>query len=416
MNQRHPNPFPGDPAAPPESRATGAEEGPAASARRLARRLAAAVTGCCGALAALHTARPDASSLRVSSCAALAFLIIFIQYEFGASGRRTGNAAHPLALAAQLLLTCLPLPWLGLDWALMCGPAAGAALLALPPGAAGPLCGLIAVPLLLFGGDLLPLARTCCAAAVVALVLHGVGRLAALTAQAHESRAALADRAVAAERLRLARDLHDLLGYSVSAITLKGELSHRLIPVDPELARAELASMLRISRQALADIRTLSSRYRKLSLANEARAAAQVLEAANIATEVDVKECESLPPATDALLATVLREGVTNIIRHSNAQKCVLRAYCRADGIHLMLVNDGVRAREGAPTPHAGAGIENLTERLAAVGGRLHARVSGDCFRLVAEIPVEGGIPACAAPTVEELNGGTGAISKSTAG
>mgnify|MGYP001493479334 CR=1 FL=1 len=366
--------------------------------------------------AALQSAGPHGCSLRLLCCATLTLLIVCLQYEFGTFGRRTGGTAHPLAAAALLLLACLPLPWYGLDWALMCGPAAAALLPALPPGAAGPLCGLIALPLLCSGADPLALARTCCAAGLAAFVLGGVARLAACTTALHASRAALAERAVSAERLRLARDLHDLLGYSISAITLKGELSQRLISIDPDLARAELASLLGISRQALADIRTISSGYRTLSFAAEARAAAQVLEAANIATKVDLTDCESLPPAADALLATVLREGVTNVIRHSKARKCLLRAYCRADGIHLMLVNDGVRAREGMLAPHSGAGIENLTERLAAVGGHLHTRVSGDCFRLVAEIPAHGGIPACTAPTVEQRNGGTGAISKSPTG
>ena len=97
--------------------------------------------------------------------------------------------------------------------------------------------------------------------------------------------------AVAQERLRFARDLHDLLGYSLSAITLKSELTHRLVPKNPDKAQNELVEILDISRKALADVRAVASGYRELSLENESESARSLLLAADVAvtTEINVR-------------------------------------------------------------------------------------------------------------------------------
>lgn len=114
--------------------------------------------------------------------------------------------------------------------------------------------------------------------------------------------------AVEQERLRFARDLHDLLGYSLSAITLRSELAHRLVDGDPVRAKNEVTSVLEVSRQALADVRAVARSYRNISLPAEVSSAVSVFEAAGIEAEVDTS-LNRIPEAVGTVLATVLREG-----------------------------------------------------------------------------------------------------------
>lgn len=173
------------------------------------------------------------------------------------------------------------------------------------------------------------------------LVIYGLTRLTDLVRELHDTRERLARMAVTQERLRFARDLHDLLGYSLSTVTLKGELVSRLIPVRPEQAAEETTSLLLVARQALADVRLVSRGYRDMSLCDEADSAAKVLVSAEVRVEVDMR-VERLHPVVDTVLATALREGVTNILRHSKAEVCTIRATSGTETVLLTLVNDGV--------------------------------------------------------------------------
>ena len=119
------------------------------------------------------------------------------------------------------------------------------------------------------------------------LVVYGLSRLTALVVEVQTSRAEIARMAVLRERLRFARDLHDLLGYSLSAITLKIELTHRLLEKSPQEASDQLLEILEISRLALSDARTVASGYRELSLEEECRSAVSVLAAADISVQLD---------------------------------------------------------------------------------------------------------------------------------
>jgi two-component system sensor histidine kinase DesK len=185
--------------------------------------------------------------------------------------------------------------------------------------------------------------------------------------------------AVADERSRLARDLHDVLGHSLTTITVKTGLARRILEngADPERALAELGDAERLSRQALTEIRATVSGYRRPSLAAELAGAHEALRAADIAVD--------LPQAVDDVaeelrepFAYVLREGVTNVIRHSGATRCVVRMGPRC----LEIRDDGRPADGVAP----GGGLTGLAERMAAVGGRLTAEpLPGRGFRLCAE-------------------------------
>ena len=193
--------------------------------------------------------------------------------------------------------------------------------------------------------------------------------------------------AVTRERLRFARDLHDLLGYSLSSITLKTELTYRLVPKQPQRAKEELSGILEISRQALADVREVARAYRDMSLEAEAVSAKGMLAAAEIDTELRL-EYGTLDPATDTVLATTLREGVTNMLRHSKAQRCVISVTQADAAVRLELGNDGVVAHSGGLVDASGSGLGNLRTRLVEIGGSLDARISEDLwFWLVAQAP-----------------------------
>ncbi|MFD5831279.1 sensor histidine kinase [Lentzea sp. NPDC060358] len=219
------------------------------------------------------------------------------------------------------------------------------------------------------------------------LVLYALTRLRSMVTQLHEAREELATAAVTQERLRFARDLHDLLGYSLSAITLKSELTHRLATIDPARARQELTEVLEISRQALADVRSVALSYRELSFDEETQSAQALLSAADIEVTVRIDACDQLPTEVKVTLATVLREGVTNLLRHSKAEHCEIVLESSRDLVTMDIVNDGISSNDHGSRD--GSGIGNLTTRVRALGGELQAGPTPQhTYRLRAEIPI----------------------------
>jgi two-component system sensor histidine kinase DesK len=184
------------------------------------------------------------------------------------------------------------------------------------------------------------------------------------------------------ERARISRDLHDLLGNSLSLITLKGELATRLLP-EGAPGLDEVRDMLSLSREALRQVREAVSGYRQPTLSTELTAARVALEAGGV--EVDIKQdVGALNRETEAVLGWVVREATTNVIRHSGAKRCRI-AFSR-DPAHVQVdvVNDGWRV----PQSPAGNGLRGLAERLAAVGGEVEATAQPDSgFRLRARVP-----------------------------
>lgn len=166
--------------------------------------------------------------------------------------------------------------------------------------------------------------------------------------------------AVSEERNRFARDLHDILGHSLTVITVKAELARRLLEVDPERARAELADLERLSRDALADVRRAVAGYREVTLPGELAKARQALAAARIEAEVP-NSTDDVPSEVRELFAWTIREGVTNVIRHSGARRC--RIELAADRVEVS--DDGQGPGSAAP----GHGLTGLRERAAALGG-----------------------------------------------
>ncbi|WP_052069701.1 sensor histidine kinase [Streptacidiphilus albus] len=223
-----------------------------------------------------------------------------------------------------------------------------------------------------------------------ALVIFTVSRLVELVAEVHHSRSELTRLAVSTERLRFSSDLHDLLGYSLSTIAVKCELTTRLIPRNTERARGELTEILGTARQALADVRTVARGYRDLSLADEAHSARTMLIAAGIEATIQV-DPTPLPADTDTVLATVLREALTNMLRHSKAEHCTITTTRTTEHIELRITNDGTPERPS--TDRTGTGLDSLTTRLHRLNGSLTTDRHDNHFELLARIPLNA-VPA----------------------
>ncbi len=204
------------------------------------------------------------------------------------------------------------------------------------------------------------------------------------------AREELARAAVEKERLRFSRDLHDLLGHTLSVIVVKAEATRRLAPRDLAAALGQVTDIEAVGRQALTEIREAVTGYREGSLATELDRARDLLEAAGV--EAAVRQSgPPLAPPTAALLGWVVRECATNVVRHAGATRCEIEVSGGAGQARLVIADDG--RGEGAGPP--GSGLKGLAERLAAAGGSLTSGpVAGSGFRVTAVLPVTEPDPA----------------------
>lgn len=213
-------------------------------------------------------------------------------------------------------------------------------------------------------------------------------RLVVTVDELRAAREELARLAVAEERLRFARDLHDLLGHSLTLITLKSELAGRLLPADGERAAGEVADVERVARQALREVREAVAGYRRPTLAGELAGVRDLLAAAGIETRIDA-DTGPLPPELDAVLAWTIREGATNVIRHSGARHCQIRVIVEDGAVRAEVIDDGRGSPATEPAETSGSGLSGLAERVAAFGGRMTAGPdAGGGFRLQVELPL----------------------------
>ena len=234
----------------------------------------------------------------------------------------------------------------------------------------------------------------------LALLVRGLGldmigfiRLSDALSELHHARKELAHQAVTEERLRMARDLHDLLGHTLSLITLKSEFAGRLLEKDPHTATQEIREVERVARQALREVREAVAGYRQQSLRGELDAARQILEAAGIDCSMEY-DAPVLSPEVDNVLGWVVREGVTNVIRHSLAKQCLIRITSGGDHARMEVSNDGYLRENGrANQTGTGSGLAGLAERVAKRGGHLEAGpqlITGvPGFRLFVDIPIK---------------------------
>jgi two-component system sensor histidine kinase DesK len=184
-----------------------------------------------------------------------------------------------------------------------------------------------------------------------------------------------------AERERIARDLHDVLGHTLSVIVIKSELAAKLAEKDPARAVREIQDVERISRDALAQVRSTVRGYQARSLQAEVTEAAAALEAAGVKVNCDFQPVK-LPSSQEGVLALALREGVTNVIRHARAHSCDLKFSQVNGACRLEIRDDG----SGQVAPE-GAGLSGMRQRVEALGGSLQ-RITGPGTRLIILLPV----------------------------
>ena len=336
---------------------------------------------------------PRPVTVRILAALALAaFTVAYVAVFSHLFGPGWGNARHEM-VAVAVLGAGLAI-WLGAQWSGLLIYVCAAAAVMLPDrwiwpvvaAAAGLCAAILGVSDLLGGMFILPVSCV-----LTAFALRGTRYLVSVNAELAEARDELARNAVAEERLRFARDLHDLLGHSLSLIALKSELAGRLAERDPVRARQEMADVEAAARRALAEVRDAVSGYRQVSLVQALAEARSALSAAGIDLRATT-EGDPLPAAVDAVLGWVVREATTNVLRHSGARSVVVDLTATADRVRLTVTDDG----RGGAAPR-GIGLAGLAERVEALGGRLESGPAhGRGFRLTAVVPSH--VPAEAVP------------------
>ncbi|MGW7002496.1 sensor histidine kinase [Streptomyces sp. NPDC054933] len=226
------------------------------------------------------------------------------------------------------------------------------------------------------------------------LVTAAILSLHQVIGQLRATRQELARAAVSQERLRFSRDLHDLLGHTMSVVAVKAEAVRRLAPRDLDAALSHASDIESVSRQALTEIREAVSGYRNGCLATELERACSALDASGIAVTVQ-ESGPPLAPQTEALMGWVVREGVTNVVRHSGASSCRIELDTGGDRAVLRITDDGDGSgagdsAQGGGWRAGGTGLKGLAERVSMAGGSLSAGPAPRRgFQLTAELPVE---------------------------
>jgi two-component system sensor histidine kinase DesK len=311
----------------------------------------------------------------------VAYLVVFSRLFDPCRAPARGALVVVVVLAVALAV------WLGTAWAGLLVYVCAAVTGSLPRrwvwpavlGAAAVCTAVVAADGLL--GDVFILPLLCL---LTSFALQGTRHLVSVNMELMEARDELARNAVAEERLRFARDLHDLLGHSLSLIALKSELAGRLAELDPARARAEMADVEDAARRALAEVRDAVSGYRQVSLAQALAEARSALSAAGITLRPPAPG-EPLPGAVDAVLGWVVREATTNVLRHSGARSVTVDVRQGDGDVTLTVTDDGTGRPAGVP----GAGLAGLAERVEALGGLLAAGPAGGSgFRLSATLPL----------------------------
>ncbi|MFD0401978.1 sensor histidine kinase [Kitasatospora sp. NPDC059811] len=309
-------------------------------------------------------------------------------------GSATAEGRWSLLLLAAAIATWGDMavrPYTALDWAMLPGAMAAAMALTLPARARRRLLTTVALGCAVLGeavaqwrqdNPYLPGVPAATGAGMV-LFIAGVelmvARLWRAVLEAEHVRETTATLAVAEERLRFAADLHDLQGHRLQAITLKGELAERLIGRSDHEARAHVREITELARSALEESRAVVHGYRRASLSSELANAAGILEAAGIRTAID-GDAARIPHQLQPAFAALVREGITNILRHSRARHCQITITAAAGQARVLLRNDGAPSHPADP----GSGLAGLQERFHAIGGYIRiATHPGGHFELV---------------------------------
>ncbi|MFE2938365.1 sensor histidine kinase [Streptomyces sp. NPDC059255] len=288
--------------------------------------------------------------------------------------RASPGTLSVVPLLIQSILTFAPLPVMRAEWAGISGLLVGAFLVALNgryswilAGAVGVVQASAAVP---FPSEMHISFLSLLITFSTGLAVFGVMRLARLADRLHAARQEDAQIAVINERLRFARDLHDLVGYSLSTAATKSELAYRLIERSPAGARVELSQAIEMIRGTHAEMRKVAHDHHHLSLERELESAQSVLEAAGIESRFSFIGVD-FTHHSSSVLAAVLREGISNVLKHSAASYCVVRLFHRNASVRLVIINDGPTLGVNGGVISNGVGLRSLSERVVALRGSL---------------------------------------------
>ncbi|MEV0829422.1 sensor histidine kinase [Nonomuraea rubra] len=333
---------------------------------------------------------PSASAVVLVAAGVTGFVVLYLRVVWTALVRPHRNAT-PYALALLYVVTAAMAPILGEMWLfatsyfLITAVATALPERALPAAAGGTVVALtLALPLL--GRPLaeywwMPLQTVVFTAAIRAFL-----RLESANRALSEANVKVERLAVDNERLRFARDMHDLLGHSLAVMTVKSQLAGRLAVADPERARAEMEEVEELSRQALSEVREAIAGYRELSLPEELEGARRALGTAGVRLEV---AAGPLPADVEPVLAWVIREAATNVVRHSAARRCHIRLGVEGGEAYAEVRDDGRGPASGAVASGGGNGLRGLAERVHVAGGTLDGGpAEGGGFLLSARLPL----------------------------
>jgi two-component system sensor histidine kinase DesK len=211
---------------------------------------------------------------------------------------------------------------------------------------------------------------------VSALAAWGVGQVIQRNAELVAARNEITRLALADQRNQFARDLHDILGHSLTVVAVKAELAGRLASLDPRRAETEIADVERIARQALADVRAAAAGYREITLAGELASARTALAAASIEADLPDQDISGIPRLQQELFGWAVREGITNVVRHSGASRCRIRVSareveisddgCGPPGQAGASPDGGAQPRAGSPATGAGGWAPDDLQRLGS--------------------------------------------------
>ena len=316
---------------------------------------------------------PHSAAARIVVVATVVvYVCVYVTVYMAFALRRTWFSRRVRVVGIAMLFAC------GITLAVVLGPddlmfltyAVSAALMQLPP-RVGLILGLGVTTTLLVGTKIAEGAPDWNAASiliVLTIAMFGTRQVIMSNVALRAARDEIASLAVAEERARMARDLHDVLGHSLTTITVKAGLARRILESsgDRDQAIGELRDLEHLSRTALSEVRVTVSGYRKASLPAELVGARVALQAAEIAADLP-HAVDNVPAELQEPFAYVLREGVTNVIRHSNARRCEVRL----GDSWIEIRDDGTSRQE--PTRSGGHGLAGLTERLTKIGGSLSA-------------------------------------------
>ena len=347
------------------------------------------------------THRAGVANVVIAFAGAAAFLVLQLRHSLP-----TGTGGPPRAwkwtLALQGVLVCAALYIQGVAW-IGIVPFLGASMLLLVPSP----WSWVSLAVIIAGDTLLVSAMIGdtslgvfayypAASLLFGLGVYGHARFARIAVELRDARAEVSRMAQVRERLRLSREMHDVIGSSLSAVLIKAQLAVELLDDDRTGAERELREVADLARRTAREVEALSVTGSRVSLTEELRWARSLLTSAGVESRVTAAPA-LLPPELDHALAMVVREAVTNVLRHSKPRLCSIEVDTEPDLVRLRVTNDGATrpsSEDGAEG--AGAGLGNLGDRLHDVGGRLGVEFSGETFELSAEVPLRK--PAASLP------------------